>query len=82
MFVPLAEHSPIRPQRITRTRGTDRPPATTPRARPHGVLEKSRAREIVLETNRLLLRPWRVSEADVQREMWTSAILVFLRIVG
>jgi ribosomal-protein-alanine N-acetyltransferase len=27
-------------------------------------------REIVLETDRLLLRPWRVSEAAVQREMW------------
>ena len=29
-------------------------------------------REIVLETDRLLLRPWRVSEAAVQREMWTE----------
>jgi ribosomal-protein-alanine N-acetyltransferase len=28
--------------------------------------------EIVLETDRLLLRPWRVSEAVVQREMWTE----------
>jgi RimJ/RimL family protein N-acetyltransferase len=27
---------------------------------------------IVLETDRLLLRPWRVSEAAVQREMWTE----------
>jgi ribosomal-protein-alanine N-acetyltransferase len=29
-------------------------------------------REIVLETERLLLRPWRVSEAVVQHEMWTE----------
>lgn len=29
-------------------------------------------REIVLETDRLLLRPWRVSEAVVQRELWTE----------
>lgn len=29
-------------------------------------------REIVLETDRLLLRPWRVTEAGVQREMWTE----------
>lgn len=28
--------------------------------------------EIVLETDRLLLRPWRVSEAVVQHEMWTE----------
>jgi [ribosomal protein S5]-alanine N-acetyltransferase len=26
--------------------------------------------EVVLETDRLLLRPWRVSEAAIQREMW------------
>ena len=26
--------------------------------------------EVVLETGRLLLRPWRVDEAAVQREMW------------
>jgi hypothetical protein len=29
-------------------------------------------REVVLETDRLLLRPWRVSEAFVQRELWTE----------
>jgi ribosomal-protein-alanine N-acetyltransferase len=29
-------------------------------------------REVVLETDRLLLRPWRVSEAAVQRELWTE----------
>ncbi|GHH66324.1 GNAT family N-acetyltransferase [Promicromonospora soli] len=29
-------------------------------------------RAIVLETERLLLRPWRVSEAVVQHEMWTE----------
>ena len=29
-------------------------------------------REIVLETPRLLLRPWRVAEAVVQRELWTE----------
>jgi [ribosomal protein S5]-alanine N-acetyltransferase len=28
--------------------------------------------ETVLETARLLLRPWRVSEAAVQRELWTE----------
>lgn len=28
--------------------------------------------EIVLETSRLLLRPWRVDEAGVQRELWTE----------
>lgn len=27
-------------------------------------------REVVLETDRLLLRPWRATEAAVQREMW------------
>src|SRR3954468_10525476 len=26
----------------------------------------------VLETDRLLLRPWRVSEAAIQRELWTE----------
>ncbi|MCX4092499.1 GNAT family N-acetyltransferase [Nocardia sp. alder85J] len=29
-------------------------------------------REVVLETSRLLLRPWRVAEAVVQRELWTE----------
>lgn len=29
-------------------------------------------RAVVLETGRLLLRPWRVSEAVVQRELWTE----------
>jgi RimJ/RimL family protein N-acetyltransferase len=29
-------------------------------------------REVVLETERLLLRPWRVAEAVVQRELWTE----------
>lgn len=29
-------------------------------------------REVVLETSRLLLRPCRVSEAGVQRELWTE----------
>lgn len=29
-------------------------------------------RAIVLETARLLLRPWRVAEAAVQRELWTE----------
>jgi ribosomal-protein-alanine N-acetyltransferase len=28
--------------------------------------------DILLETDRLLLRPWRVSEAEVQRELWTE----------
>jgi ribosomal-protein-alanine N-acetyltransferase len=28
--------------------------------------------EVVLETERLLLRPWRVAEAAVQRELWTE----------
>jgi [ribosomal protein S5]-alanine N-acetyltransferase len=28
--------------------------------------------EVVLETERLLLRPWRVSEAAIQRELWTE----------
>lgn len=30
----------------------------------------ARSREVVLETDRLLLRPWRVCEAAIQREMW------------
>ena len=29
-------------------------------------------REVVLETPRLLLRPWRVAEAGIQRELWTE----------
>jgi RimJ/RimL family protein N-acetyltransferase len=29
-------------------------------------------REVSLETDRLLLRPWRVAEAVVQRELWTE----------
>ena len=29
-------------------------------------------REILLETERLLLRPWRVAEAVVQRDLWTE----------
>ncbi len=29
-------------------------------------------REVVLETDRLVLRPWRVDEAVVQRELWTE----------
>ncbi|MEV0951504.1 GNAT family N-acetyltransferase [Promicromonospora sp. NPDC050249] len=32
----------------------------------------TREHEVVLETDRLLLRPWQVSEAAVQREMWTE----------
>jgi [ribosomal protein S5]-alanine N-acetyltransferase len=32
----------------------------------------SPGREVVLETDRLLLRPWRVAEAGVQRELWTE----------
>lgn len=28
--------------------------------------------EVALETDRLLLRPWRVTEAAVQRELWTE----------
>jgi RimJ/RimL family protein N-acetyltransferase len=32
----------------------------------------ARGREVVLETDRLLLRPWRVSEAGIQREMWVE----------
>ena len=30
------------------------------------------ARAVVLETDRLVLRPWRVSEAALQRELWTE----------
>jgi ribosomal-protein-alanine N-acetyltransferase len=30
------------------------------------------SQEVVLETRRLLLRPWRVAEAVVQRELWTE----------
>lgn len=29
-------------------------------------------RQVALETGRLLLRPWRVAEAAVQRELWTE----------
>lgn len=29
-------------------------------------------REVVLETGRLLLRPWRVAEAVVLHELWTE----------
>lgn len=29
-------------------------------------------REVVLETDRLVLRPWRVAEAALQRELWTE----------
>lgn len=29
-------------------------------------------REVVLETARLLLRPWRLAEAAVLRELWTE----------
>jgi RimJ/RimL family protein N-acetyltransferase len=32
----------------------------------------ARGREVVLETDRLLLRPWRVGEAVIQREMWSE----------
>lgn len=28
--------------------------------------------DVVLETDRLLLRPWRVAEAAIQRELWTE----------
>jgi RimJ/RimL family protein N-acetyltransferase len=34
--------------------------------------EVTPGREVVLGTDRLLLRPWRVAEAVVQREMWTE----------
>jgi ribosomal-protein-alanine N-acetyltransferase len=30
----------------------------------------ARGNEVILETDRLLLRPWRVAEAVIQREMW------------
>jgi ribosomal-protein-alanine N-acetyltransferase len=30
----------------------------------------AQGREVVLETDRLLLRPWRVADAFIQREMW------------
>ncbi len=33
---------------------------------------ETEGREVVLETDRLLLRPWRVSEAAIQRELWTE----------
>ena len=29
-------------------------------------------REVVLETDRLVLRPWRVADAALQRELWTE----------
>jgi ribosomal-protein-alanine N-acetyltransferase len=32
----------------------------------------SPGRDVVLETDRLLLRPWRVAEAAVQHELWTE----------
>jgi RimJ/RimL family protein N-acetyltransferase len=32
----------------------------------------ARGQAIVLETDRLLLRPWRLSEAVIQRELWTE----------
>ncbi|RCH66584.1 N-acetyltransferase [Streptomyces sp. SDr-06] len=32
----------------------------------------ARGSEVVLETSRLVLRPWRVAEAAVQRELWTE----------
>jgi ribosomal-protein-alanine N-acetyltransferase len=34
--------------------------------------EMTPGREAVLETDRLVLRPWRVAEAVVQRELWTE----------
>ncbi|MER5266117.1 GNAT family N-acetyltransferase [Actinosynnema sp. NPDC002837] len=34
--------------------------------------EVTPGREVVLETDRLLLRPWRVADAVVQRELWTE----------
>lgn len=34
--------------------------------------EATSGREVVLETGRLLLRPWRVAEAVVQHELWTE----------
>lgn len=41
------------------------------RVRP-GTLPRGRELEIILETDRLQLRPWRVSEAVIQRELWTE----------
>jgi ribosomal-protein-alanine N-acetyltransferase len=32
----------------------------------------ARGTEVILETDRLLLRPWRVAEAVIQREMWVE----------
>ena len=32
----------------------------------------ARGRDVMLETDRLLLRPWRVAEAVIQREMWVE----------
>ena len=37
-----------------------------------GDLEGDRPRGVVLETERLWLRPWRVTEAAIQRELWTE----------
>lgn len=34
--------------------------------------EATRGDNLVLETDRLLLRPWRVAEAVVRRELWTE----------
>jgi RimJ/RimL family protein N-acetyltransferase len=34
--------------------------------------EVTPGRKVALETGRLLLRPWRVAEAVVQRELWTE----------
>jgi RimJ/RimL family protein N-acetyltransferase len=34
--------------------------------------ETGRGPQVVLETDRLRLRPWRVDEAAIQREMWTE----------
>jgi ribosomal-protein-alanine N-acetyltransferase len=34
--------------------------------------EVTPGREVVLETDRLLLRPWRVAEAVVQRDLWAE----------
>ena len=38
----------------------------------HGRRSGRGPRAVVLETDRLLLRPWRVAEAVVQRELWTE----------
>lgn len=35
-------------------------------------VEEARNQETELETDRLLLRPWRVDEAGVMRELWTE----------